>query len=144
MRAQSPNSRRLGHFNQFLSIFTLRLDGTNRLSLLNNQSAGNFQDASENHLVRLFLDNKLRSNLRRIVYDAFGKYIVIDPTQPGTLKVRFADREPKSEEEERNWTNESVEYHSKAAEISHEGDGVKSFYRNNYYSFSRRFKNIAN
>jgi len=124
--AQNPNSRQ-GYYATFLNMYTLRLDGTNRLNLLNEQNAGDLQKTPANHLSHLFIDNKLRKELRRIIYDAFEKYYVIDPTNVGKLRVRLSDREPKNEREEKGWDNTSIEFHKNAVEISNTSDGVKAF-----------------
>lgn len=114
-------------FGQFLSMFTLRLDGTNRLNLLTVQAAGDLQKTPQNHISHLFINDKLRKEVRRIVYDAFGKYYVIDPTHIGHLRVRLSDREPKNEREEKGWENDSINFHKAALEITQASDGVRAF-----------------
>jgi len=124
--AQNPNIYQ-GYYSTFLNIYTLRLDGTNRLNLLNEQSAGDLQTTPINHLAHLFLNNKLRLEVRRIIYDAFNKYFIIDPTNIGKLRVRLSDREPISEREEKGWDSKSIEFHRAAVEIKNTSDGVKAF-----------------
>lgn len=114
-------------YSRYLNLYTLRLDGTNRLNLLNEQTAGDLQSTPTNHLSHLFIDNELRKELRRIVYEAFGKYYVIDPTNIGKLRVRLSDEEPKSEREEKGWENEAINFHKKALLIDEASDGVKAF-----------------
>jgi ABC-type cobalamin/Fe3+-siderophores transport system ATPase subunit len=114
-------------FGQFLSMFTLRLDGTNRLNLLTQQPAGDLQRTPQNHISHLFINDSLRKEVRRIIYDAFGKYYVIDPTNIGNLRVRLSDREPKNEREEKGWENESIDFHKAALEITQSSDGVRAF-----------------
>lgn len=123
--AQNPEAN--WSYSQFLDLYTLRLDGTNRLNLLNEQSAGDLLSTPNNHLSHLFNDNDLRKELRRIVYDAFGKYYVIDPTNMGYLRVRLSDTEPVNERQEKGWEKDSVEFHGKAVLISEASDGVKAF-----------------
>ncbi len=124
--AQNPNQRQ-GHYASFLGIYTVRLDGTNRLNLLNEQEAGDLQTTPNNHLAHLFIDNELRKEVRRIVHDAFKKYFVIDPTKIGKLRVRLSDTEPKNEREEKGWESEAIEFHRNSVEISDASDGVKAF-----------------
>lgn len=124
--AQNPNQRQ-GYYSQFLDIFTLRLDGTNRLNLLLEQQAGDLQNTPNNHLAHLFINNELRKEVRRIIFEAFGKYYVIDPTNIGQLRVRLADREPNSEREEKGWENEAINFHKAALLINEASDGVKAF-----------------
>ena len=125
-QAINPNQRSYW-FGQFLSMFTLRLDGTNRLNLLAQQAAGDLQNTPQNHISHLFINDKLRQEVRRIIYDAFGKYYVIDPTNIGTLRIRLSDREPINEREEKGWENESIDFHKAALEISQASDGVRAF-----------------
>lgn len=124
--AQNPNARQ-GHFEQYLNIYTLRLDGTNRLNLLNEQTAGDLQTTPQNHLAHLFINNSLRAEVSRIVHEAFGKYYVIDPTNIGQLRVRLSDRKPNSEREEKGWENEAINFHKAALPINNASDGVKAF-----------------
>lgn len=125
-QAMNPGQR--SHwFGQFLSMFTLRLDGTNRLNLLHQQQAGDLQNTPQNHISHLFINDKLRKEVRRIIYDAFGKYYVIDPTHIGNLRVRLSDREPKNEREEKGWENDSINFHKAALEITQASDGVRAF-----------------
>lgn len=124
--AQNPNVRQ-GHFEQYLNIYTLRLDGTNRLNLLNEQNAGDLQTTPQNHLAHLFINNTLRAEVSRIVFEAFGKYYVIDPTNIGKLRVRLSEKKPISEREEKGWENEAINFHKAALPINNASDGVKAF-----------------
>lgn len=123
--AQNPSNNHW--YSRFIDLYTLRLDGTNRLNLLNEQSAGDLISTPTNHLSHLFIDNDLRKELRRIVYEAFGKYYVIDPTNIGKLRVRLSDTEPISERQEKSWENEAIQFHKKALLINEASDGVKAF-----------------
>jgi ABC-type cobalamin/Fe3+-siderophores transport system ATPase subunit len=124
--AQDPPNNRLCNYSHFLSLYTLRLDGTNRLNLLNEKSMGDLQGPPINHLAYLFANNDLRKKVRNIIYEAFKQYLVLDPTNGGKLRVRFADTEP-TEQQETGLTQENVEYHKKAVLINDTGDGVKAF-----------------
>lgn len=124
--AANPQARR-GQYAKFLNMFTVRMDGTNRLNLLREQDAGDLQTTSANHLAHLFVNNDLRARVRRIIYDAFEKYFVIDPTNIGKLRVRLSEREPVDEREEKGWEKRSIDFHRQAIEISQASDGVKAF-----------------
>ncbi|QKJ31544.1 ATP-binding protein [Mucilaginibacter mali] len=124
--AQNPTTK-YGYYSPFVSLYTLRLNGTNRLNLLKEQPAGDLQATPANHLAHLFVNNELRQEVRRIIFDAFGKYYVIDPTNIGKLRIRLADRAPKNEREEKGWEKESVDYHSQSTLIDVASDGVKAF-----------------
>lgn len=125
--AQNPNVPHRHYYSSFLSLFTLRLDGKNRLALTEQQSAGDLQHTAQNHLAHLFKDNKARAEVRRVVFEAFGKYFVIDPTNVGHLRIRLSPRPPVDEREEKGWDSVSVAFHSEATLISEASDGVKAF-----------------
>lgn len=75
---QQPNELNREHLYQYYSLLTLRLDGRSRLSLTSSQGSSDLQGEPTNNLSFLFKNNKARMELRDIVFDAFGKYLVID------------------------------------------------------------------
>jgi ABC-type cobalamin/Fe3+-siderophores transport system ATPase subunit len=125
--AVNPNGNPQGQYGQFLTVYTMRLDGTSRLNLCNPQPAGDLQSLSQNQLSHIFNDNIIRAEIRRIIYEAFGKYFVVDPTNIGHLRVRLSEITPPDERTEKGWEKASVDFHSKALEISYASDGVKAF-----------------
>lgn len=125
--AISPNDRERHYYAQYLSLYTLRLDGRSRLSLTDEQSAGDLQQSPSNHLSKLFQDNAARAEVRRIVKEAVGKYLVIDPTNIGKLRLRLSDRAPKDDAEEQGWDVRARNFHAAASLISDASDGVKAF-----------------
>ena len=125
--AKNPNRGESLFLKVFLDMFTLRLDGTNRLNLLNQQPAGDLLKTPTNHLSHLFINNNLRIQLRKIIFDAIGKYFVVDPTNIGNLRVKLSEREPISERQEKGWEKDSVDFHAKAFPIESASDGVKAF-----------------
>ena len=124
--AQHPNGQRQ-RYATFLSMFTLKLDGTNRLALANSQKSGDLQDTALNHLAHLFVNNTARSKLSKIVRDAFGKYLVIDPTKIGEFRFRLSSRSPVEEREEKGWDSKAQKFHNEAMPITEASDGVKAF-----------------
>lgn len=124
--AQNPSDSSQ-NLAKLLDIYTLRLDGTNRLNLLAEQPAGDLLTASLNHLSHLFIQDEARKNVRRIVHEALGKYFVIDPTNVGHLRVRLSASPPNDEKEEKGWDEASLQFHKKAQLISDASDGVKAF-----------------
>lgn len=125
--AKNPNNRKLNYYVSFINYETIRLDGKSRMSLVIEQKSGDLQKAPENLLQVLFKDNNLRNEVRRIVFDAFNQYFVVDPTKIGSLRIRLSQTAPATEEEERGWTKKSVDFHSKAKDILDLSDGVKAF-----------------
>jgi energy-coupling factor transporter ATP-binding protein EcfA2 len=125
-QAQSPNGGR-NYYCTLLSLFTLKLDGANRLALVNPMAAGDLLSSPANHLQYLFLNNDARMKLRQIAFEAFEKYLVIDPTQIGQLRLRLSPRAPLDEREEKGWDSTSVAFHRQAAPVVEASDGVKAF-----------------
>lgn len=122
---QEPRHR--ASFCQFyLKAKTLFLDGRSRLKLVEPQAAGNFQKPTTT-LSRLFTNDDRRERLRRIVLDAFGTHLVIDPTEMGKLKVRLSSRAPVSASEERGIDAAAVSFHGAAQLIESASDGIKAF-----------------
>lgn len=115
------------YMHSIIQMFTLRLDGSNRLSLLGNKNAGDLKSTPQNHLSLLFQNNELREKVRDIIYDAFQKYFVVDPTSIGILSIRLSDRKPIDEDEEKGWTTRSVLFHKAAKSIDQYSDGVKAY-----------------
>ena len=125
--AQDPNGPYRHHYSSFLGLFTLRLDGKSRLALTDQQAAGDLLRTAPNHLAHLFIDNTSRTAVRRVVYEAFGKHLVIDPTNIGQLRLRLASRAPVDEREEKGWDSAAQAFHREATLISDASDGVKAF-----------------
>ena len=124
--AKNPNSNRQ-RYAQISSLYTLKLDGTNRLALTNDAKAGDLLGSPTNLLMHLCKDQAIREKLRGIVYEAFGKYLVVDPTNIGSLRFRLSSRYPDDERIELGWDKNSQAFHSNATPISESSDGVKAF-----------------
>lgn len=120
-------SNRNAYCVYYVSFNTIRLDGKNRIDLINEQAAGDLQSYPENNLQVLFRDNTKRQDVRRIIFDAFEKYFVIDPTKSGRLRIRLSDTDPVNEIQERGIHEDAVEFHKKALDITLTSDGVKAF-----------------
>lgn len=124
---QSPNSQPTHTCQWFLAYNTLILNGSNRINLVNQQAAGNLQGPAHTSFQLLFRDDEKRKEVRRIIHEAFGQYLVIDPTNLGQLNLRLSTVPPKDDTEERGIHAEAVEFHSKAMLINQASDGVKAF-----------------
>ncbi len=114
-------------FSLWLSSHVLILGGANRINLINNQPSGDFQLPPQTSFQRLFRDDEKRSEFRSIVQNSLGFYPVIDPTNPGQLRLKVSDNAPFSDIEERGWHSEAIIFHSKAEPIEKASDGVKAF-----------------
>lgn len=122
-----PNHQRFNYVYYFLNMRSLLLDGQGRMTLTNQQPSGDLQQRPNGTLQRLFRDDKKRSELRRMIYDAFKFYFVIDPTAMSFLRVRFSARPPVDEREERGIDQTAVDFHSAATPVELCSDGVKAF-----------------
>ena len=111
----------------FLALFTLRLDGQTRLTLLHPQAVGDPEAHPTNHLGALFRDDEARARIREITADALGLYFVIDPTEGTHFRVRMSDRAPMDDDEEQSVSDRSRAYHGRATDIDQMSDGIRAF-----------------
>jgi len=124
---QNPSSNIAAFCQWFLTHSTLILDGRNRINLVNQQGGGDLQQAPQTSFQVLFRDDAKRHEVRRIVFEAFGSYFVIDPTSLGQLRIRLSQRAPSNAMEERGLHTEAVQFHTNAQLIDQASDGVKAF-----------------
>ena len=123
----SPNSVKTNICYYYLKLNTLSIFGSNRTNLVNNQQGGNLKALPTNPLQVLFQNNKKRFEVRRIIFDAFNKYFVVDPTNLGQLSINLSDVPPTEEMEEKGIHDDAVKFHKKALNIKDASDGVKAF-----------------
>jgi len=124
---QDPNNHTIEFCQWYLKTYTLILGGENRISLTNAQKMGDLQQPPPNSLRVLFDDGIKRETVRRIVKDAFGNYLVTDPTNVGFLRLKLSPRPPNGEIEEKGLHSEAVNFHGMAQPIEEMSDGVKAF-----------------
>lgn len=111
---------------EVLSYFTTKLDGYNRLYLVNSQNTGDLQGDPIDSFSKLFKDQILMSKVRDVIYGAFRKYLVIDPTNLGNLRLRLSEEEPK-DGLDKSLTEEAIAFHKNATLVEDASDGVKAF-----------------
>lgn len=124
---QRPSDNIQAFCQWFLTHDTLILDGRSRINLVNEQTAGDLQRSPQTSFQVLFRDDAKRHEVRRMVSEAFGTYLVIDPTNLGLLRIRLADRPPRDDMEERGIHADAVRFHAAAQLIDQASDGVKAF-----------------
>ncbi len=124
---RNPASNLSGFCGWFLRHLTLMLDGRSRIDLVNQQGSGDLQEPPQSSLQVLFRDDVKRSEVRRIIFDAFGSYFVVDPTNIGHLRIRLSENPPIDAIEERGIHAEAVHFHGRAQPIDSASDGVKAF-----------------
>ncbi|MBT1511772.1 AAA family ATPase [Bradyrhizobium sp. SRL28] len=117
------------HLDEFcgwlLRFLILKLDGPNRVGLVNQQQAGDLQSTPLDRV--LFKNKRKREEVRRIIHEAFGSYFVVDPTALGALRIRLSPRPPTDELEELNIHPAGIAFHAQATPIETTSDGVKAF-----------------
>lgn len=122
-----PNEHLTQFTNWYLGFNTIILDGRNRINLINEQDAGDLQSVPTSSFQLLFRDDEKRNEVRRIIFDSFGNYLVIDPTKLGILRLKLSKVKPKSVLQERGIHDDAVAFHSSALPIDETSDGVKAF-----------------
>lgn len=116
------------HFcRHFISLFSARFSGKERFNLVSDTPHGDLKSAPTSNLMALFQDDIMRNEVRELIYQAFGKYFVIDPTNMGKLQIRLSDVNPPSSQIERGWNQESANFHKNATHIQEFSDGVQAF-----------------
>ncbi len=112
----------------YLKFYTLFLGGANRTTLLNTQPAGDLSaNVPSNCLQSLFLDSEKCSAVRKLLYESFGNYLVVDPSNLGHLRVGFSTKQPVSDVEERGLNAQAIAYYRQLTPIEQMSDGVKAF-----------------
>lgn len=110
----------------FLRHFLLNLGGESRLSLANGGGAQNLRELPQSTIAALFKDNELRNTVSDIIHDAFGRYLVIDPTLMGQLSYAFSDSKP-SNQVARSFGDDSIAFFEETSRIDSASDGTKAF-----------------
>lgn len=116
-----------GVFQQFMTFFTIALDGRTRFMLTEPRPMGDLLHAPPNHLAALFTDENARRRVRQITAEALGQHLVIDPTNGGTLRMRMSARAPADNTEEQALDERARSFHRAAIDIAEASDGVKAF-----------------
>jgi len=122
-----PTRSRNNDFHQaYLGNKLLNLDGGSRINLAGSQAMGDLSRHPETPFGQLLVDDAKRCAFRKIVYDAFGEYVVLDPTAGGNVRLRFSQVEPPASVD-RSFSDEAIGFFRAAAPIELRSDGVKAF-----------------
>ena len=122
-----PDAHARTFCRDYLIYHILMLDGISRITLINDQEGGDLQQAPQTSFQVLLQDKEKRAEVRRIVHEAVGKYLVVDPTHLGKLRLRLSSTEPASELQEIGIGEEARQFHKAAQLIGEMSDGVKAF-----------------
>jgi ABC-type cobalamin/Fe3+-siderophores transport system ATPase subunit len=114
-------------FENFVSLFVIRLDGKTRFNLTNNRSSGDLQGEPKNHLMALFKNDEDRKKIRDYTAEAFDLYFTIDPTSMQQLRIGMSKRPPVDNEEEQSLSERARKFHKSSTQISELSDGIKAF-----------------
>ncbi len=123
----NPNASKRNFCRYYLSFSLLKLNGEGRIKLTQQQNGGDLQKPPQTSFQVLFRDDDKRDEVRRIVFDALGEHLVIDPTDMGSLRLRLSATAPPSKETEQGLHKEATLFHGKATLIEHASDGAKAF-----------------
>jgi ABC-type cobalamin/Fe3+-siderophores transport system ATPase subunit len=111
----------------YLRYNTLMLDGKSRITLAQPQVAGDLKSPATTSFQVLFRDNQKRAEVRRIIHEAFGSYLVMDALNLGQFRLALSDVAPASELLERGIHQAAVDFHSSTTPMDSASDGVKAF-----------------
>ena len=122
------NSNELTHSIKFASWVMkpkfINLNGASRIGLLDNQKKGDLHNP-KSALGRLFVNDKKRKDLRKIIHDAFGFYFGIDVSQGDAVSMRFGRTPPPVNE--RSLDAIALSWHKNATISREASDGVRAF-----------------
>ena len=123
LTAKKENKAWIAH--NFLRFRMLRLDGRTRFSLTDDKSLGDLLSTPQNAIAHVFTDEEARRKIREFIFDAFGRYFVVDPTNAGHGRIRLSDTAPISDEQSLN--DAARKFHSAATYIKEASDGVQAY-----------------
>lgn len=109
----------------YLRWSLIRLDGRSRFELTNDREAGDLLTPPSSALASIFRDDDTRKKIRDLIYDAFKRYFLVDPTRLGYFRIRLSDTAPPADEQSLN--KRAQEYFGKAVHVKNASDGVQAF-----------------
>jgi ABC-type lipoprotein export system ATPase subunit len=110
-----------------LRFFTAFWTGRERFALSSDQPLTDLQQPPQNHLQVLFRDDGLRERVRELIHKAFGLYFVLDPTQPGQLRMRLSRTPPPSASVERGLDEKAISFYSETQSLQEQSDGIQCY-----------------
>ncbi len=110
--------------NLFFRWGLVRLDGRGRFELTAPRSFSAIDAEPASALHTLLTNDELRYRLQQLVYDAFGKYPLVDFTTLGSLKVKVAATIP---ENERSFEAPMLDFWRSSPPIEEQSDGFQAF-----------------
>lgn len=109
------------------ALLKLQLDGQTRLHLATEQALGNLSSRPNNLLSALFTDDTARSRLRELLYEAFGLYLTLHPTNFPNLQIRYQSKPIPDDIKERSLDDDAIRYFNQGTSLQEMSDGVKAY-----------------
>jgi predicted ATPase len=124
---RNAKSNKMAFCNSFFKFFLIRLDGKTRFSLTDDKPRGDLlTPPPSNMLQKLFIDDNARKLVRKLIFDAFGYYFVIDALS-ANLRIRLSEKEPDSTTEEQSLDIIARSFHGEALYIKEASDGIQAY-----------------
>lgn len=111
----------------FLQHLLINLGGESRLQLAAPTSAVPVRKPATSTMSLLLRNDPLRRDLSEIVFEAFGQYLVIDPTEMKQIQYALSLEKPRAPEIERSFTEEATQFFEKTLPLVTASDGTKAF-----------------
>jgi AAA domain, putative AbiEii toxin, Type IV TA system len=127
--ATAEANEELDQLRRRLSVrfYTALLTGRERFALAGDQQLASLQGAPANHLQVLFRDDALRARVRELIHTAFGTFFVLDPTDPGQVRMRLSSVPPPSPAVERGLDEDAIAFHSGTRPLNEQSDGIQCY-----------------
>ncbi|WP_455375025.1 hypothetical protein [Kaarinaea lacus] len=124
---QNPNTSTDYYCEWFMRFQTFAIDAKKRIELTEPQHVGELDRPKRSNLQTLFRNNDKRKLVRSIVSSAFGRYLVVDPTNLGYLRYRLSKVPPQNVVEECGIHIQAVQFHNNAELLDEQSDDIRAF-----------------
>jgi ABC-type cobalamin/Fe3+-siderophores transport system ATPase subunit len=105
----------------------IRLDGRRRFELTDSVEGGDLTEPPANHLLALAQNGAAREEVRKLTFEAFRRYFVLDFLKVGWVRIRMSRQPPGDDDEELGLGARAQAFHREATLIEEMGDGAKCF-----------------
>lgn len=124
---QNPNTSADYYCEWFMQFQTLAIDAKKRIELTEPQHVGELDRPKRSNIQTLFRNNDKRKLVRSIINNAFGRYLVVDPTNLGYLRYRLSKTAPQNVVEECGIHIQAVQFHNNAELLDEQSDDIRAF-----------------
>lgn len=109
----------------FIGSSLIRIDGSRRLEITRPANRGDMKRPPQNLLDNLLINKSATREIRRIIFDAFKLYFLIDITGGPQLSITLSSEEPAGQE--LSLDADGIAFHTNATPIEDFSDGIKAF-----------------